>query len=93
MKILLVKNNNDCKQDIIDSVAEFLWDSGHEIVKVSSDDGDNTEKREAFENYDFVISMNEGSEVLHYDADHYPYPYRSDLFTIQVVKTKCRSTT
>lgn len=27
MKILLVKNNNDCKQNIIDSVAEFLWDS------------------------------------------------------------------
>lgn len=91
MKILLVKNNNDCKQDIIDSVAKFLWDSGHEIVKISSDDGGNTEKREAFENYDFVISMNEGSEVLHYDANH--YTDRSDLFTIQVVKTKCRSTT
>ncbi|MBW3524352.1 hypothetical protein [Chryseobacterium sp. NKUCC03_KSP] len=55
MKILLVKNNNDCKQDIIDSVAEFLWDSGHEIVKISSNDGDTTEKREAFENYDFII--------------------------------------
>lgn len=91
MKILLVKNNNDCKQNIIDSVAEFLWDSGHEIVKISSNDGDTTEKREAFENYDFIISMNEGSEALHSHTNH--YPDRSDLFTIQVIKTKCRSTT
>lgn len=91
MKILLVKNNNGCKQNIIDSVAEFLWDSGHEIVKISSDDGDNIEKGEAFETYDFVISMNDGSEALRSDSDH--YPDRSDLFTIQVVKTKCRSNT
>lgn len=91
MKILLVKNNNVCKQNIIDSVAEFLWDSGHEIVKISSDDSDNIENKEAFKNYDFVISMNDGSETLHSHTNH--YPDRSDLFTIQVVKTKCRSTT
>ncbi|WP_210150194.1 hypothetical protein [Chryseobacterium scophthalmum] len=91
MKILLVNNNNDCKQNIIDSVAEFLWDSGHEIVKISSDDSDNIEKKEAFKNYDFIISMNDGSEAIHSHTNH--YPDRSDLFTIQVVKIKCRSTT
>lgn len=35
--------------------------------------------------------MNDGSEALHSHTNH--YPDRSDLFTIQVVKTKCRSTT
>ncbi len=33
VKFLLVQDNDGCKQDILNSVAGFLWDSGHEARK------------------------------------------------------------
>jgi hypothetical protein len=56
MKFLLVKDKDECKQHILNSIAEFLWDSGHEVDRVSSDYRC-IENREHFDDYDCIITV------------------------------------
>ena len=55
MKFLLIKDHNKHKQHIIDSISEFLWDSGHEVAKIHSDC--NIEKREDSDDHDYIIKI------------------------------------
>ena len=55
MKFLLIKDRNKHKQNIIDSISEFLWDSGHEVAKIYSDC--NIEKREDSGDHDYIIKI------------------------------------
>jgi len=54
MKFLLIKDQNKHKQNIIDSISEFLWDSGHEVAKIHSDC--NSEKKDS-DDYDYIIKI------------------------------------
>jgi len=55
MKFLLIKDHNKHQQNIIDSISEFLWDSGHEVVKIHSNC--NIEKREDSDDHDYIIKI------------------------------------
>jgi len=56
MKFLLIKDHNKHQQNIIDSISEFLWDSGHEVAKIHSDC--NSEKKDS-DDYDYIITIND----------------------------------
>ncbi|MEN4762198.1 hypothetical protein ABEG63_17840 [Chryseobacterium sp. C39-AII1] len=61
MKFLLLKDHNERKQNIIDSISEFLWDSGHEVVKRIPDYNiDNTEEDD---DYDYILTIGDISEA------------------------------
>ena len=57
MKFLLIKDCNKHKQNIIDSISEFLWDSGHEVVGIHSNC--HIEKREDSDDHDYIIKISD----------------------------------
>lgn len=59
IKFLVVKDHNERIQNIVDSISEFLWDSGHEMVKRNPDcDIENPEN----DDYDYIIKIGDSSE-------------------------------
>lgn len=71
MKFLLIKDHNKHQQHIIDSISEFLWDSGHEVAKTHSDC--NTEKREDSDDHDYII------KIADIPSTHQPDDRSSDI--------------
>jgi len=73
MKFLLIKDQNKHQQNIIDSISEFLWDSGHEVAKIHSDC--NIEKREDSDDHDYIIKIADTHQPDHKSIDIEQYTF------------------
>jgi len=84
MKFQLIKDQNKHQQNIIDSISEFLWDSGHEVAKIHSNC--NTKKREDSDDYDYIIRINDIPRT--FQPDHKLSDIKEYTFSLMVKVNK-----
>lgn len=81
MKILLIKDTRAYKQEVLDSIAEFLWDSGHEVVKTNSNC--TAENTEDFDDCDYIITIGESPGTSEPDNKWSDMKYPKFLITVR----------
>ena len=83
MKFLLIKDHNKYKQNVIDSISEFLWDSGHEVAKVQSNC---ISEKEDSDDYDYIITINDIPRT--FQPDHKLSDIKEYTFSLMVKVNK-----